>query len=159
MRGDSLSAIASRQKMTLSQLKKLNGLRGNTVKVGQVLKVYSRKGAVATRPSSAGKRTASYRVSRGDSLSVIASRHDMTLSQLKQLNGLRSNTVRIGQVLKVHALGGGGSKATVKYRVVRGDSLSTIASRYGVTQSSLKTANRLRGNTIRIGQVLLIPAS
>jgi len=153
VRGDSLSRIASRHGMTLAQLKSLNGLRSNTVRIGQVLKV---KGRTAT--SSSSTRTARYKVVRGDSLSRIASRHGMTIAQLKSLNGLRSNTVKVGQVLKV-------KKAVVpavvsrNYKVVRGDSLSGIASRHGVSLRSLKAVNRLSSNTIRIGQVLRIPAS
>jgi N-acetylmuramoyl-L-alanine amidase len=46
-----------------------------------------------------------------------------------------------------------------KHVVVRGDSLTSIASRYGVSMAALKKANNLNSNTIRIGQTLRIPSS
>ncbi|WP_133405773.1 N-acetylmuramoyl-L-alanine amidase [Parashewanella tropica] len=51
------------------------------------------------------------------------------------------------------------STATIKYKVVRGDSLSKIAQRYQVSVNSIKKANKLRSNTVRIGQNLIIPRS
>lgn len=149
VRGDSLSRIASRHGMSLAQLKKLNSLKSNTVRIGQLLRV--------SAPRTATAPVAQYRVVKGDSLSRIASRYGMTLAQLKSLNGLKSNTVRVGQLLKVRQ---GPVAAKVRnYKVVRGDSLSAIASRHGVSLASLKKANRLAGNTIRVGQVLRIPSS
>lgn len=43
----------------------------------------------------------SYTVRRGDSLSVIAQRHGVTLRQLRQANNLRNDTIRVGQVLRI----------------------------------------------------------
>jgi len=45
-----------------------------------------------------------------------------------------------------------------RHRVIRGESLSSIAHHYGVTVSSLKSANGISGNTLRAGMVLMIPA-
>lgn len=45
-----------------------------------------------------------------------------------------------------------------QYKVVRGDTLSGIASKHGVSLSSLRRQNNLRGDLVRIGQVLTIPA-
>ena len=47
--------------------------------------------------------------------------------------------------------------STKYHRVRRGDSLGEIARRYGVSMSSIKRANRMRGSMIRVGQVLAIP--
>ena len=41
----------------------------------------------------------------------------------------------------------------------RGDTLSHIAQRYGVTMRSIKTANNLRNNRLLVGKVLTIPAT
>lgn len=61
--------------------------------------------------------------------------------------------------------GGSGSTAAavgigsdVRYRIARGDTLSGIASRYGVSTSRLRAANGLRGDIIKVGQTLVIPA-
>ena len=154
--GDSLSRIASRHGISVARLKAMNNLTSNVVREGQWLTV--RAGSEPARVArSAPLSTVTYKVVRGDSLSRIASRHKMTLSQLKSINGLRSNTVKVGQRLKVKARPA--PPRLVRYKVVSGDSLSRIASRHGVSLKSLKAANRLAGNSIRIGQILRIPAS
>jgi membrane-bound lytic murein transglycosylase D len=50
-------------------------------------------------------------------------------------------------------------KPDVTHRIVRGDSLSTIARRYGTTVSKLKSLNGLRGHSIRAGKTLILPGS
>lgn len=45
-----------------------------------------------------------------------------------------------------------------RYVVVRGDTLSQVASRFGISQRKLREANKLKSDTVRIGQVLVIPA-
>ena len=58
------------------------------------------------------------------------------------------------------AMGGAeGLRGPVEHVIVRGDTLSDIASRYNVSLSRLRKKNRIRGDRIRIGQVLNIPAS
>ncbi len=52
----------------------------------------------------------------------------------------------------------GGIGSDVRYRIARGDTLSGIASRYGVSTSRLRAANGLRGDIIKVGQTLVIPA-
>lgn len=53
--------------------------------------------------------------------------------------------------------GGGGSGNTIYYTVVQGDTLSSIASRFGTTVAAIKTANGLVSDLIYVGQVLIIP--
>ncbi|MEN8180968.1 MAG: LysM peptidoglycan-binding domain-containing protein [Myxococcota bacterium] len=116
------------------------------------------------------KRDRRYRVRRGDTLSKIARRFHVRESELMALNGLRSrNRIRAGQTLRLPLDEASPSRARVareappsdgRYTVRRGDSLSAIAARFGVSQSSLSRANGLRNrNTIRVGQVLRIPGA
>jgi N-acetylmuramoyl-L-alanine amidase len=51
------------------------------------------------------------------------------------------------------------SNATRKYTVAKGDTLSAIAIRNGVTVNTIISLNKLKGSTIRVGQVLLIPGA
>lgn len=103
-----------------------------------------------------------YVVQRGDSLSLIAQRHNVNVSQLRAANSLRGDIVQLGQTLTIP---GGGPVPVVsapptvsEHTISRGETLSGIAQRYRVSLSRLREANDLRNDTIRIGQVLLIPA-
>ena len=97
----------------------------------------------------------SYAVKRGDSLSEIAQRFGTSLAELKASNQLTSNTIHVGQVL---ALPGGPVSAAAAHTIRRGETLSEIAQRYQVSLSSLRTANKLSGDRIMVGQVLQIPS-
>lgn len=97
-----------------------------------------------------------YRVKRGDSLSVIAQRYKVSLAELKSVNGISSNTIRVGQELIIPGVG---SAEPEEHTISRGETLSEIAQRYRVSLSSLRQANNLSNDRIMVGQVLKIPNS
>ncbi|OZI13561.1 autolysin, partial [Bacillaceae bacterium SAS-127] len=134
--GDSLSKIAAKYKMSVTQLMQLNSLNSHVIYVGQKLKV---SGATSqTKPPSKPPATSStYTVQSGDSLSKIASLHKMSVTQLMKLNGLNSHVIYVGQKLKVSGTPPQPKPPTLKpkpptssgtYVVKSGDSLSKIAS-------------------------------
>lgn len=102
-------------------------------------------------------------VKPGDTLSGVAKRTGLSVARLKTLNNLKSDVIRVGQVLR---LGGAPAKAPASagagmqgwYTVKRGDTLGAIAGRAGVTVGALQLANRLTGTVIRPGQKLRVPA-
>jgi N-acetylmuramoyl-L-alanine amidase len=99
-------------------------------------------------------------VKRGESLSKLAERYGVSQNTLVQLNNLRSREIQVGQVIKVPAGSNqevAASKAPVRHQVKRGESLSKLAERYGVSQARLADYNNLRSREIQIGQVLKIP--
>lgn len=98
-----------------------------------------------------------YTVRRGDTLSLIATRHGVTVAALRAANSLRGDHIQVGQVLTIPAAGASVASEPLYHTVVRGDTLSGIASQYGVTLAALRSANALRGDTIMIGQRLLVP--
>lgn len=105
-KGDSLSTIAKKYKITTATLKKLNGLSSTKIKVGQKLKVTSTTAASSTAAKTATKAVATtsastYTVKKGDSLSTIAKKYKTTTATLKKLNGLSSTKIKVGQKLKV----------------------------------------------------------
>jgi N-acetylmuramoyl-L-alanine amidase len=156
VRGDSLSKIAVKYGTSIRQLKSLNNLRGNTVMRGQRLKLPVTSVAKSvTRPSS-------YVVKRGDSLSRISLRFNVTIGSLKAANSLRKDQVYIGQKLTIP--GGGKAVASrsplrkpVTHTVKRGDTLSEIAERYGSSARQIRALNSLRSSTVMLGQKLKIP--
>ncbi len=111
-----------------------------------------------------------YRVRRGDTLSRIARRTGIPVARIMAANGIRNrHRIRVGQKLVLPGLaaareGAGvpavGRLAPGRYRVRPGDTLSGIASRYGLRPADLVRANRLRDpHRIRAGEVLQIPAA
>ncbi|MEJ6950568.1 peptidoglycan DD-metalloendopeptidase family protein [Natronospora cellulosivora (SeqCode)] len=103
-----------------------------------------------------------YIIQEGDSLSYIAFKYDTTVEVIKEINNLNSDFIRIGQEIKIPktGIGGGDNKlisSTIYHTVQRGDALSLIAKRYGVDIETIKLANNLRNDIIRIGQDLVIP--
>lgn len=99
-----------------------------------------------------------YRVRRGDSLSVVAKRFGMTIRTLKKLNNLSHNLIRVGQRLRVRAEAPPIDPKSFWYTVRYGDSLSTIAQRFGTTVAKLKRLNRLQGHLIHPGTRLRVRA-
>ncbi|WP_204524680.1 LysM peptidoglycan-binding domain-containing protein [Litchfieldia alkalitelluris] len=87
-------------------------------------------------------------VQSGETLYSLARRYNVTVSSIKELNGLSSDVLKIGQVLKLPYF---------TYTVSAGDSLSLIARRYYTTVSDIKSYNQLTTDTITIGQKLKIP--
>ena len=95
----------------------------------------------------------SYIVKSGDTLWSIAKNNGITVDKLKEINNLNSNLLTIGQVLKLS----NNQDTSNKYIVKSGDTLYGIAKKYGVTVDELKKDNNLNSNTLKIGQVLIIP--
>lgn len=93
-------------------------------------------------------------VKAGDTLWSIAKMHNLTVEQLKKLNGLTNNIISIGQVLKVSD--GESDTTLTTYTVKPGDTLWKIANMYNTTVDNLKIINNLDTNLLSIGQNLLI---
>ncbi|GFZ75777.1 N-acetylmuramoyl-L-alanine amidase [Pseudohongiella nitratireducens] len=103
--------------------------------------------------------TGEYIVRRGDSLSEIAARFNVSLATLKAGNRLSGNVIQVGQRLVIPAATPGMPVAAAEHTIARGETLSGIAERYRVSLARLREANNLQSDTIRVGQVLIIPSS
>jgi membrane-bound lytic murein transglycosylase D len=99
-----------------------------------------------------------HKIRSGESLSVIATRYNTSVSQLVALNGLKSrHRIRAGQTLRLPFAGVSISEGAETYKVRNGDSLSKIASLAGVSEMSLMRLNNLANkNRIYVGQVLYL---
>ena len=95
-----------------------------------------------------------YIVKSGDTLYKIAGLYNMTVNELKALNNLTSNTLSIGQKLKVIK---SNTTSSNTYIVKPGDSLYSIAKKYGITVDELKQFNNKTSNLLSIGEILNIP--
>jgi len=162
--GETLGGIAARNRVTVGALAQANAISDpNRIYAGQRLTIPGSGAAPAAT-------TTGYTVRSGDTLGTVAQRHGSSVAALVALNGLPNpNLIRIGQVLKVPATGGGAPTAPptgsrppaggASRHVVRsGDTISGIASRYGISQAQLVGANGLTGGRVYVGQQLrLVP--
>lgn len=118
-----------------------------------------------------------YKVKSGDNLGSIARRYRTTVANIKRWNGLKNNNLRVGQRLYIYGSGSAGKvssedggtaaqKSTstantkdgyVMYTIKKGDTLSKIASRYGVSLSSLYKLNNMNAkSTLQPGKKIRI---
>jgi len=142
-KGDTLWDIARKYNLTVSKLKEINNLSTNNLKIGQVLKIKETKEDKASN-------YIEYIVKKGDNLSTIANKYNTTVNELKTLNNLTSNLIKIDQVLKI-------PNKYIKYKVIKGDNLTKIANKYNTSVTTLKKINELESTILQIGQELLVP--
>lgn len=105
---------------------------------------------------------ATYTVTRGDTLSGIAERFHVSMALLKTTNNLKGNSIQAGQTLKLPVTGTTPAPALasfVEHTISRGETLSQIAASYSVPMERLRQVNSLKGDTIRVGQILKIPTT
>lgn len=149
--GDSWWSIANRFGMDMYQLAQLNGMSiNNVIHPGQKIKVKGtiKNGAKPVKNTN----TSSYVVKPGDSWWSIAAKHGLSMYALASRNGKTIySVIHPGDKLTIS-----GQTATRAYTIRRGDTLSGIASRLGVSVSSLATRNRIGNiNWIYAGQRLV----
>lgn len=174
-RGDTLSGIARRFGVTVKALRAANNLKGDTIRAGAKLLIPPAGDAarVSTTPAAVDTSGQVYEVKPGDNLSVIARRHGVSVAELKQLNGLTSDTIFVGQKLSVPehnatftpppppvSMGRSAANDGSTYTVQPGDTPITIARRLGVSYQELMRVNGITDPTrMKVGQVLLVPGS
>ncbi len=114
-----------------------------------------------------------YRVKSGDYLGLVARKYGVRVSDIRKWNGLRSNTLRVGQNIKIYAKGTA-SVSTVKpkqpsvfnavasvnqqtYKVKQGDSLWSISQKFpGLSVENIKEWNDISGTKLIVGTTLKI---
>jgi membrane-bound lytic murein transglycosylase D len=114
------------------------------------------------RASGPAATTTSYRVRQGETLSHIARRHGVSVAALRSANGnVDPRRLRAGQTLRVPSRAGSrtaAATATRVHQVRRGENLTVIARRYGVSVRQIQAWNNLQGTRILAGQRLRIRA-
>lgn len=136
--------------------------RAVTKAVVKYLKANPPEGIILSNATSSTGSVSQHKVSRGESLSVIASKYGTSTQALMKYNNLKSSSLAIGQVLKIP--GGVSSSSsssavktkTITHTVKSGEYLGKIASRYKVSVADIKRENRLKSETVRVGQKLRI---
>ena len=160
-RGDSLWSIASRYGISVNDLRSANSLTSDTLSIGQVLIIPGVSNGEEDNDNITGPPT-TYTVQSGDSLWSIGNRFGVTVQQLRDANNLTSDVLSVGQVLTIPGVSGDedtgdNNGAVFYYTVERGDSLWSIARKFGITVQEIRDANDLVSDTLSVGQSLIIP--
>jgi LysM repeat protein len=171
-KGDTMGKIADAFDVKVSELRSWNK-RAKSVKQGQSLKVYASAEPQAEEDLSDGDDTAegtprTHTVRAGETLYSISKLYGTTPAKLTAWNN-GEKSIQTGQTLKVYGVNKTEAKGdtftapqkkserTVVYRVKKRDTLSSIATKYGVTVAELKQENNLRSNAVKVGAKLVIP--
>lgn len=166
--GETLAKIANNYGVSINDIKKLNKLKNNSIRKGQSLKIqvnvseYSSESAVASKNS----KPVVHKVKKGENLSVIAAKYKVSEEQLKSWNpkNIQGSTVYAGTSLKIYTDGKKAdtqSKSTKRsatyYTIRKGDTLSSIANRFGVSVQEIKNRNKkLNEKKLSIGQKIRV---
>jgi LysM repeat protein len=119
-----------------------------------------------------------HKVEKGETLSSIASSYGVSWKKLAECNNIANpNQLKVGQELRIPGTSGssvsgtptkhttpvssrpipGAIKQGSSYTVQKGDTLSSVAKRCGLTVSELKTANSLTSDSLAVGKKLTVP--
>ncbi len=196
-RGDNLSEIADKYSVTVSDIKKWNKLKGSSVARGKSLKIITNESVVQTIKKETKSVNQSivvtdtkiykedktkkdikadtlsadlatyYVVQKGDNLSNIAKKFNVSIEEIKEWNNLSNASIKLGTSLQV-AKNEEGTKEelavaprmeNVEYIVKKGDNLGNIAKKFGSTVDDIKQWNNLHENTIAQGITLIVAKS
>lgn len=186
-KNDSLLGIADLFNARVSDLRNWNDIPyTSTIRVGQKLTIYVQenkkdfyasldkqtaleKTIVQSNVSKGSGNLVNHRIRRGENLGLIASRYGVSVRELKEWNNIIGNKIIAGSNLKVYS--DGGPKTTnaeltnnnnsnlYRYKIKRGDTISEIAERFGVSVAMIRKWNNLSGNNIVTGKTLRIYSS
>ena len=168
--GDNLYTIAKKYNTTVDEIKKLNYLTNNNLYIGQVLRIPE---MFTPQDELLLPNYINYTVKKGDNLYSIAKDNNITIDTIISDNSLSNNNLYIGQILKIRVPNTNTvfeecygedyveepSINTINYTVKKGDSLYSIANKYGTSVSNIIKLNNLTNNNLSIGQVLKIPSN
>ncbi|MEN8886274.1 MAG: LysM peptidoglycan-binding domain-containing protein [Winogradskyella sp.] len=157
---ETLLDISKQYGVSLTDLKKANNLETTLISARQILRVKnfeSMRTTVAEDSSSVSLSSNFHVVEKGETLYSLAKRYNLDLQKLKTLNDLDTNTIKIGQKLRVKSFASHNSTTDSSiWTVLKGDTLYSISKQNGVTVAFLKQLNNLPSTTIFVGQTLKI---
>jgi len=146
--GQTLSSIARKYGTSVSALVSANHLRNsNQLRVGQTLLIPTGTYYIAPEKKTAETKIVIHTVKNGETLTGIASNYHTSLSKIRSLNNLYQDNIQPGQKLKIPtnpaSQGTSSSSNKVVHIVKKGDTLSSIANRYHVSLTKLRSWNKL----------------
>jgi len=172
--GESLFGISRMYNVTIAEIQQWNSLQGTDIEIGSRLVIYegsqnegnepvpsiseveqmddSERSSLVQRIQGGASQNDIYVVRSGDNLTQIARRFDMSINEIKSLNNLQSDMLRVGQRLTVKknqvppSVAEGAENSTPQgrfatYRLQSGENLQSVLSKYRMSISELKALN------------------
>lgn len=172
--GESLFGISRMYNVTIAEIQQWNGLQGTDIEIGSRLVIYedsqnersesvptiseveqmddSERSSLVQRIQEGVSQNDTYVVRSGDNLTQIARRFDMTINEIKSLNNLQSDMLRVGQRLTVKknqvppSVAEGAENSTPQgrfatYRLQSGENISSVLEKYRMSGSELSALN------------------
>ncbi|TYP93934.1 rare lipoprotein A [Fodinibius salinus] len=173
---ETLFSISKSYNVSIAEIKSWNNLSSNQLAVGQKLTIYpaekkssNESSIVVDEPSD---QNTYYTVKNGDTLYRIAQQHRMTVEELKKLNNLASNTIRVGQELTVRdtgtdvppsvaeAVGSAPQGKFISYEISNSsEGLQDILDKFNMDKQEFKALNTGTNiNSLRSGQTVTVLA-
>lgn len=164
-KGDTLYSIAKKYETTANELIKINKLKNTNLSIGQKLQIpetYNKEDTISL------PNYINYTVKKGDTLYSIAKNYNITPDTIIKDNSLQNTNLTIGQNLKIRTpkeeveecFGEEyippNTNTGITYIVKKGDTLYSIAKKYNTSVDSIKNKNKLKTNTLSVGQQLII---
>lgn len=186
---DSLLGIADLFNSRVSDLRNWNNISyTSAIRVGQKLTIYVdenmkdyyasldknteiEKPTLETKKNIKNSGMVYHKIRRGENLGLIASKYGVSVNQVRDWNNISGNRILAGQRLRIYTDGGSTISSNedirttnsntnlYKYKVKRGDTISEIAERFGVSVSLVRKWNNISGNHIVAGKTLKIYGS
>lgn len=178
-KGDVIGSIAEMFKVSVDDIKNWNNLKNNNVVIGKTIEIYSDVDPSSKTSKSSNSVTkvksaktskeslSTYKVKRGETLSDIAEKFNITSKEIINWNNLKSSKIIEGQTLNISKRSSAENDKTVSKQnsknsnssihvVKEGESLWTIAKNYNVNVSNLMTWNNLKNDRVKTGQKIKI---
>lgn len=174
-KGETLASIARKYNTTLDELKKLNNLENGKIFAGQTIRISeaSQTEQIAEvdnslksgqdKTQNPNVRKIKHKVRSGESLFSISKLYNVTIDELKVFNQMTSPNLQQGQTLQIPvsesgsvSKKSGSAKMHITHKVGSGETLSSIALKYGCTIKQLKAWNSKSSDKLDIGDKLKV---
>ncbi|MUO34042.1 LysM peptidoglycan-binding domain-containing protein [Enterococcus gallinarum] len=166
--GDSVWSVANKHGITMDQLRNWNNIKNDFIYPGQRLVVKNGTGSKSqadTTTATSSTNAGSYTVASGDSVWSVANKHGITMDQLRNWNNIKNDFIYPGQRLVVKNSGNkqtsspttastsiSSSAGSQKYTVASGDSVWSIANKFGITMDQFRSWNNIKNDYVYPGQ-------
>ena len=152
-KGDTLYGIARKFNTSVQKIKELNNLSTNNLSIGQSLKIIENSDKEPME-------CIVYTVKKGDSLYSIAKKYNTSVDEIKRYNNIKTNILNIGDRITIPCNieydYDTFENNYVDYTVAKGDTLYSIANKFGTTVDNIKSLNDLNNNNLTVGMKLII---